>query len=76
MKREMGLMYERMLFSGEKGKGMAAGSDTVPVLWLCQDLQWLLQHTSSRLINAAVTTISSPFEEVGGLLEKNPIHDD
>lgn len=41
MKREMGLMYERMCFQGGKGEAMAAGSDTVPVLLQCQNLLWL-----------------------------------
>ena len=41
MRREMGLMYERMCFQRGKGKAMAAGSDTVPVLLQCQYLLWL-----------------------------------
>lgn len=41
IKRKMGLMYERMCFQRGKGNAMAAGSDTVLVLLLCQYLLWL-----------------------------------
>lgn len=63
MKRKIGLMYERMCFQRGKGKAMAAGPDNVPVLLLCQYLLWLPSTFPPALINAAIATIASLFED-------------
>lgn len=73
MKREMGLMYERMLFSRRKRESHGCR------LWHCPSFTTVpvspvaLQHISTQLINASVTTISSPFEDYG---EKKKINSD